>query len=505
MRSTSVRVAAMDATRRCALLVAAVLPAGCDEAGPGSEALATLQEEVASRAEAATSTDPSVSRVLRESAPYLGRVGAVVEPEASLPTRVEGPEGFSWTTGGELPSSEVAARITKATGIPVALDAGLPEEQSRIREGAPAIRYSGPLSGFLDLLGSQWDTGWIFRNGVVTIFDRVFKTYSVRASVAQSSLSLETADAGTETGSLSTGVQLESSAWQEIDATLAGIVDRGTYNMSPSAGLVSVNAPPSVHAAVSEYLARANAIFDARISIQVAVAFLDVTNLDDHGLSLNLLASVLGDRVELQLGRESASTAPGVASVKILDSATGGLARYAGSTAMLRALSRTNRVIDYRTANAITRHGSPVPIRLSRRQDIVSRVTVTVTGEGSTTSVESETLDTGMSISVLPRLIEPGKVHLTLSLVASDLVSLVPYQANAESKVQLATVDERRLTHDFVIEDDELAILAGYEQRRAGGTSEDIGHSGLLLLGGSRASDSTRTRLYLFVSARTIP
>ena len=66
-------------------------------------------------------------------------------------------------------------------------------------------------------------------------------------------------------------------------------------------------------------------------------------------------------------------------------------------------------------------------------------------------------------------------------------------------------MDERRLTHDFVIEDDELAILAGYEQRKAGSTSEDIGHPGLLLLGGSRSSDSTRTRLYLFVSARTIP
>ena len=62
MRSSSVRVAAMAVTRRCALLAAAVLPSGCDEAGPGSEALATLQEEVASRAEAASSAGPSVSR-----------------------------------------------------------------------------------------------------------------------------------------------------------------------------------------------------------------------------------------------------------------------------------------------------------------------------------------------------------------------------------------------------------------------------------------------------------
>ena len=123
---------------------------------------------------------------------------------------------------------------------------------------------------------------------------------------------------------------------------------------------------------------------------------------------------------------------------------------------MLRALSRTNRVIDYRTANAITRHGSPVPIRLSRRMDIVRQVTVTVDGDSSTTAIESETLDTGLSISAHPRLVDPGKVHLTLSVAASDLVSLVPFQANEDNQVQLATVDERRLTHDFVIRDDEL-------------------------------------------------
>ena len=498
------RIDANAAARGCAILVAAALPGACDKTTPGGESIAALQEVVANRTKVASQAPPPGSRIIREAAPYLGKVTALKEPETQFPARLEGPEGFSWITSAPIPPGEIAARVTRATGIPVVLDFGLPETRTRIVEDAGAIRYRGPLSGFFDLLGSQWDTGWSYRNGVVKLVDRIFKTYPVRASVVQSSLSLETADSGAESGALDTGVRLESAAWEEIDANLRGIVNRGAYNLSPSAGLVSVAAPPSVHTAVSDYLTQANEIFDTRISIEVAAAFLDVTDLDNYGLSLNFLASLLDNDVNLQFGRDSASRAPGIATLTILESATGGLARHVGTTAMLQALSRTNRVIDYRTANAITRHGSPVPIRLSRRRDIVRRVSVTVEGDTSTTAVESETLDTGLSISAHPRLVDPGKVHLTLSVSASDLVSLEPFQAGRDNTVQLATVDERRLTHDFVIGGDELVILAGYEQRRAGRLGEGIGTPEFFLLGGSRTSDSVRSRLYLFVSARAI-
>ncbi len=500
----TVSTAARAATRSCAVLVAVAFPTACEENAPGSDSIAALQEMVANRAEAASQAPAPGGRIIREAAPYLGEVTALEEPETPLPAGLEGPAGFSWTTGAPIPPGEIASRVSRATGIPVVLDFGLPETRTRTAEGAGAIRYRGPLSGFLDFLGGQWDAGWTYRNGVVRIADRIFKAYPVRASVAQSSLSLATADSASESGSLDTGVRLESAAWEEIDTNLQGIVNRGSYSLSPSAGLVSVTAPPSVHEAVSDYLSRANEIFDTRISIEVAAAFLDVTDLDNYGLSLTFLASLLDNDVRLRVGRESASQVPGIASVTILESATGGLARHVGTSAMLHALSRTNRVIDYRTANAITRHGSPVPIRLSRRRDIVRRVSVTVEGDTSTTAVESETLDTGLSISAHPRLVEPGKVHLTLSVSASDLVNLVPFQAGGDNTVQLATVDERRLTHDFVIGSDELVILAGYEQRRAGRLGEGIGTPEFFLLGGSRKADDVQSRLYLFVTARSI-
>ena len=482
----------------------AAIATACSAVDPGDETVAALEQEVVQRAESVAGPVAPGSRVIREVSPYLGDVGTTEEPAPGFPAALEGPDGFALTTHTAVPPAGIAERITQATGIHVVLDMHLPGSRSRIDEGSGAIRYRGSLSGFLNLLGGRWDTGWWFRDGIVRISDRIFRTYPIRASVAQSSLSLETAESGTESGSLSTGVRLESAAWEEIDANLASIVDRGQYNLSPGAGLVSVLAPPSVHAAVDAYLARANEVFDTRISIEVAAAFLDVSDLDDHGLSLTFLASLLHGEADVRLGRDSASEAPAIATFTIVESAGGGLARHVGTTAMLRALSRTNRVIDYRTANAITRHGSPVPIRLSRRRDIVRRVSVTVEGDSSTTAVESEPLDTGLSISAHPRLIDPGKVHLTLSVAARDLVSLVPFQSSGNSTVQLATVDERRLTHDLVIGNDELVILAGYEQRRSGVLGEGVGSPEFFLLGGSRMEESRRSRLYLFVSARAI-
>lgn len=487
-----------------ASILCSVVTTACDESDPKKHAVAALEQEVVQRAISVADQSASHSQVIREVSPYLGDVGTIEAPEPDFPAGLEGPDGFALTTHESISPASIAERITQATGIQVVTDIGLPGSRARIDEGSGAIRYRGSLSGFLNLLGNRWDAGWWFRDGVVRFSDRVFRTYPVRASVAQSNLSLETAESGAESGSLSTGVRLESAAWQEIDANLASIVDRGHYNLSPGAGLVSVQAPPSVHAAVDAYLTQANEVFDTRIAIEVAAAFLDVTDLEEYGLSLTFLASLLDGEADIRVGRDSGTDAPAIATFTILESATGGLARHIGTSAMLRALSRTNRVIDYRTANALTRHGSPVPIRLSRRRDIVRRISVTVEGDNSTTAIESEPLDTGLSISAHPRLLDPGKVHLTLSVAARDLVSLEPFQSSGNSTVQLATVDERRLTHDLVIGNDELVILAGYEQRRSGRLGAGVGAPEFVLLGGSRKEEIRRSRLYLFVSARAI-
>ncbi len=435
------------------------------------------------------------------------RLGDIKPPDTSpepLPPRTETRTGITLAVDSPIAPEQVAVRLFDATGVPVLIDLR-PEFLPLGRTVEVTLRYSGPLSGLLDILASHWDADWTHDGSAIRISNEIARVYQVQASAASSQVSLETSDPDLDTGSLSTSLNVESAVWQEMADTLRGMVDPGTVQMAPTAGLATVMAPPRVHRRIEAFLGEANELFTARIAIEIVAAFLDIGDLDEFGLSGGFLSEVLGGDARVQIGNDAAGTIPTIASITVPEDVTGSAARYVGSTAVLQALSRSNRVVDYRSANAVTRHGAPVPISLSRKQDIVSGITVTEDDDGSSTSsVESETITTGLSITAFPRILERGRVHLTVSLVASNLVGIDRHETSDGGHIQLPTVEERRLTHDLVLKRDELVLLAGYEQEMASRTANGAGHADFFLLGGDRRSESTRTRLILLVSARTL-
>lgn len=435
------------------------------------------------------------------------RLGDIEPPDSSptpLPPRTETRTGITLAADSPISPEQIAARLFETTSVPVLIELR-PEFLPLGQTAEVTLRYIGPLSGILDILASHWDADWAYDGEAIRISNEISRVYQVQASAASSQVSLETSDPDLDTGSLTTSLSVESAVWQEMADTLRGMVNPGTVQMAPTAGLATVMAPPRVHRRIEEFLDQANELFTARIAIEIVAAFLDVGDLDEFGLSGGFVSEVLGGDARIQIGSATAGTIPTIASITVPEDVAGSAARHAGSTAVLQALSRSNRVVDYRSANAVTRHGAPVPISLSRKQDIVSGISITEDDDGtSTSSVESETITTGLSITAFPRILERGRVHLTVSLVASNLVEINRHETTGGGHIQLPTVEERRLTHDLVLKRDELVLLAGYEQEIASRTANGAGHANFFLLGGDRRSESARTRLILLVSARTL-
>ena len=490
----------------CLLLAAAVSPGACGRIDQVEKDARQIEQQIEQQVEESVAEEDAGALLRRADSNYLGELRDLTEPPPRLPPRVETRAGFSLATESSTLPEETVARITEVTGIPavVTLDPEFGADRDSLLLNGQPLRYTGPLSGFLDQISAHWDAAWEYHSGVIRIENAVTKIYEVRASVAVSQFSLQTGDGNLGTGSISTELHINSTLWEEIESALNDLVKPGRIDIAPGTGLVSVTAPPSIHRKVATYIDRANQIFDARISIEIVAAFLDVTDLDDYGLSLNLLRSASNNSTRIALGRQRVTENSGFASFQVLDSATGGAARFSGSRALLQALSRSDRLVDYRTASAITRHGSPVPIRLARKQDIVRRVEVVVVDDSSTTSIESETLNTGLSMSAYPRILNQDRVHLTLSLVASDLVGLTSFGDGESGRIQLATVDERRLTHDLVLEPDETLLIAGYEQQQASIVRDGVGDPSFPLLGGGETARKVRTRLFLIVSANIL-
>lgn len=480
--------------------------AGCEPNREHEEFAEELTQRIESDAERATPAPVPPDNLRLSDNPHLGTVRTTGMRQQELPPRVESRSGLTLSSGAELLPVDIGARIAEATGIPTVIDLDPDFVVGRVGDTGPgfAPRYSGPLSSFLDILARRWDAQWEYRDSIIHITNAVSEIYLVRASASSSQLSLETNDAELDTGSISTSLKVETAIWSELANALSGIVTPGTFQLSPTTGIVSVLAPPSVHQRVRTFLDSVNTLLDARISITIVAAFLEVGDTDDYGFSLDLISSVLAGEGSLRLGRAESGTTPAIATLTVNEDAAGNLANFAGSSAILQALSSTHRIIDYRTANAVTRHGAPVPISLARKRDIVRGITVTTEDNNRTTAVEAETLSTGLSISAYPRILDDDRIHLTLSLVSSDLVTLSPFSAGTTGSIQLATVDERRLTHDFVIGRNETVLIAGYEQERSTSTDEGIGPERIPLLGGGRSSGEQRSRLLLIVTARTL-
>ena len=488
------------------LAIAGLSLAGCGGVRRADSEAARLQNSAETRLASASDIGQADDLIRHANTPYLGEVRSRERPPPKLPAAVETEGGFSLRTGISLTPAEAARRIAQATKIPtvVLINPLMRVSSEAVAEQQAPIFYAGPLSGFLDQMCAYWDTAWEYDSGVIRIHNTVTTIYEIRASVATSEFSLQTTNTSPNTGSVSTDMRIQTSLWAEVRSALADQVQPGRFDMAPGTGLVSVTAPPSVHRKVDAYISRANRIFDSRILIDIVAAFIDVAGLDDYGISFELLRNASHGNSAITLGRPHLSTEGGFASFRVTNGASGRAGQYPGSQLLLHALSRSNRLVDYRTASAITRHGSPVPIRMARKQDIVRSVEIIATETSRTTSIESETLDTGLSLSAYPRILNQDRVHLTLALVASDLVNLTSFTTGGDSSVQLATVDERRLTHDLVLLPGETLLLAGYEQEQAKVERTGVGSPNFPLLGGGGIGKTARTRLFLIVSARIL-
>ena len=131
--------------------------------------------------------------------------------------------------------------------------------------------------------------------------------------------------------------------------------------------------------------------------------------------------------------------------------------------------------------------GTPAPIVLTSTKNYVSAFTTTEDG----VSVETDSVDDGLSIHMLPRLIRGAdgeKVQLSLTLMQNDLVGL-----NAFGSVQLPAVDQRMIASEVLLSPGETLVLSGYEKSSA----RTERSSGLLSTG--READSGRVLLVVLV------
>lgn len=502
-----------------------------------------------------------ISPVKISSGVYVGTRSVKNENGDPLPSKVEIAKAITIADTKELDLRGVAKVITEQTKIPVVISAtapvgnaqaaaatpdaqptgpniapgpvpeGFPLEQALAQlnaaapSGMPAmvatelpVRYVGPLSGFLDVVSSQFDVAWKYENGRVVLDTVVTRSFDVPALSMVSSMKFDLSTKSTSAGGSSAGstpdagqqasASFETDILKEIDETLGKMLptDRGTYAVNRSTGTVTVTSSPAVMTRVNNYLTSMNQRLSKQVAISVKVYTLTLNDSENFDLDVKGILNKasygvgLGNSSALAGVIPSAEGTPGLGWA-IVDETS----KAYGSNALVSALSQRGDISVVTTSSVTTLSGVPVPLQVGGQRDYVKKVEVTPGTDGaqSTASIETGSVSTGFSMQINPRVERNGDILVQYGINMSELAGAEDGFDTYETmgtKVQLPNVNQRNFIQQTRIPNNNTLVLAGYESVRNETKRRGVGSPNFPLFGGGTSSSKKREIIVIMIT-----
>ena len=194
--------------------------------------------------------------------------------------------------------------------------------------------------------------------------------------------------------------------------------------------------------------------------------------------------------------------------------------------AAMQALSQEGNTNLVTSGTVTTMNNKPAPIQVVKTQNYISQITKTNSGDSDTydISVETEEIETGFTMSVLPRILDHGRILMFFNLTLSDLLSLDAINVSGGSSsdssssdktddsdsdsnsggdsefIQNPVIETRGFTQEVALKSGDTLILAGYERVEDSTDKKGVGSPKNTLLGGSQAATRNRTILVIMLT-----
>jgi len=441
---------------------------------------------------------------------------------------------------------EIAERITQNSGVPVKISrdalvmAALTQSRSGMATNAPGapppppaigapgaqnafrINYSGPLSGFLDLITARYGVSWRYRDGAIEVFHLDTRTFVIHAIPGDSSVSANVgsssqtgsaggptsgpAGASTATSAPSNGqttsVSSSLSVWTGLQNSIKGMLSAaGSAIASPSTGSITVTDTPEVLARVESFIRKENDALARQVMITVKVLAVSTVDSDQFGINWDAVYTSLSKKYGISLSNSfNASPDASQLKVSVLNTATGGASQWAGSDAVISALQSVSKVSLMTSASVYTLNNQPVPVQVAKQTSYLASILSTLTPNvGSTTALTPGVVTSGFNMNLLPHILEDNTVLLQYAVDISSLLALRAATSNG-STIQVPEIETRNFLQRVSLRSGETVVLSGFEQ-----TSDAFDRHGALsddnpLLGGGRNASRGRDQIVVLIT-----
>lgn len=466
----------------------------------------------------ATSRRFSVNREFRTIQDVAERVTLLMGIPVSVSPEVLPPSGTGVGMGA------AAAAVPAPTASPmVPAFAGLPAGPGGSH--LVPISYDGPLAGFLDVAAARFGVSWEWTGDSIRFYRTTTRTFRLAAlpgsTQFQSMVSNSTGGSGSGGGGGGSGdsgggassetkqkTQVDSklSVWDSVQDSIKGMLSKnGTVTVTAATGTVTVTDIPQVVAQVGRFIEEQNASLSKQVVVNVRVLSVELKDSDQYGINWSLVHNSLSGNFGFSLKNshfDPGSTTSPTLSLGVLNSAgsTGSnVGAWAGSQALINALSSQGKVSQVTSASLTTLNNQSAPLQVGRQTTYLASSTTTVTqGAGSTTTLQPGMLTTGFSMTLVPHILDRGKLMLQYSIDISSLLGMYTVNAN-NSSIQTPDVDTRNFLQRVQLNTGDTLVMTGFEQSALNASNEGLGRARNPMLGGGVNGKRNRTVLVILI------
>ncbi|AEC18871.1 PilN family type IV pilus biogenesis protein [Pusillimonas sp. T7-7] len=388
------------------------------------------------------------------------------------------------------------------------------------------IRWVGkPLSGLLDVVTSQLGVSWSYRSDGIVIHYLDTRTFRIALSSELDYESNVSSGATLTTGSSNGGVGASSNEATNESAqkTVLSIKSRfsadvqksieamltpgvGQQALSPSIGTLTVTDTPDVLDRIAQYIDKINERMSRQAMLYVTVASVTLTDSDSLGINWNLVWQSASGNYGAGL-MNALSPLEGASSVGfgILDTATGRAGQFAGTQAILSALSKQGAVSIMRQRGVTTQHLQPTPIHLTNEEQYVCGRSQTNTAQvGSTESIQMCSVVTGFAMDILPD-IHGQNLTLQFSLNMSPPAVIQQVPGDPDKPVFIASVDRQVFLQRVGMRSGQTLVISDFQEASETSTKQGIGGTSTWIPTGGGVREKARKVLVIIISPRIMP
>jgi type IVB pilus formation R64 PilN family outer membrane protein len=412
-----------------------------------------------------------------------------------------------------------------AVPLPPGGAGGVPPAPSGARGAGVRIYYAnGNLRGLLDTAAARFGVSWKYADGAIQFFHTDSRTFQINtlpgdstfnASVTSGATSNPGSSAGggaagagggagttngvTANNSQNTAVASKLSVYGSIESVIKAMLSSyGKVVISPATGSITVVDTPDSLDRVAAYIDNENKTHERQVVINVTVLSVSLNDSDDYGINWNLVYTTLRQKYGLT------SAVPATLDATRFSAGIVGDSRFAGSTAIIDALSKQGKVRRQTTASVITLNNQVVPLQVAKQTSYLQQSQTTVVPQvGTTTTLIPGTVTSGFNMSILPHVLANGTVLLQFSTDISALNAIREVQSGT-SKIETPEIDTRNFLQRVAMKSNETLIISGFEQTDDNLDRQGVGSARNAALGGNMKAASAKESIVILITPTTV-